>query len=53
MTKTQIIIVKGISITTFKVGKEDFISLSDIGLMQMKNHRNEHIYNLHNHLFQN
>ena len=28
--KTETIIVKGISISTFKTGKEDFISLTDI-----------------------
>lgn len=30
MAKPEILIVKGISISTFKVGKEDFISLTDI-----------------------
>ena len=30
MTKNKIIVVKGISISTFKQGKEDFISLTDI-----------------------
>lgn len=30
MTKNKIFVVKGISIATFKLGKEDFISLTDI-----------------------
>jgi len=30
MAKNKIIVVKGISITTFKQGKDDFISLADI-----------------------
>ena len=30
MTKNKIIVVKGISIATFKAGNEDFISLTDI-----------------------
>jgi len=30
MAKNKIIVVKGISITTFKIGNEDFISLTDI-----------------------
>ncbi len=30
MAKNKIILVKGISITTFKQGKDDFISLTDI-----------------------
>lgn len=30
MKKNKIIVVKGISIATFKLGSEDFISLTDI-----------------------
>lgn len=30
MSKQETLIVKGLSISTFKIGKEDFISLTDI-----------------------
>ena len=39
MTKNKIILVQGISITTFKQGKDDFISLTDIA--RNKNQQNQ------------